>query len=71
MRGSGASAEVRTLCYAMVFPGRKSGFRAGLRLDSLGKTSESAADYEVFPMRIRPTSGPEVRFLARKQYCVT
>ncbi len=29
------------------------------------------ADFEAFPNRIRPKSGPEDRSLARKQYCVT
>jgi hypothetical protein len=29
------------------------------------------ADFEALPTRIRPKSGPEARFPARKQYCVT
>ena len=29
------------------------------------------ADFEVFPTRIRPKSGPEARFPAQKHYCVT
>ncbi len=29
------------------------------------------ADFEVFPIRVRPKSSPEGRLLAREQYCVT
>ncbi len=44
----------------------------------IGKTSKAVlrpvkgrrADFEALPMRIRPTSGPEARFPARKPYCV-
>jgi hypothetical protein len=64
--------------YARVFPGRKSGFRAGLWPES-GRESlkigppagRMPADFEVVPMRIRPKSGTDARFPARKQYCVT
>jgi hypothetical protein len=30
-----------------------------------------AAEFEVFPIAIRPKSGPEAGFPARKQHCVT
>ncbi len=46
----------------------------------VGKVSKSAlrqtegrpeADFDAFPIRIRPKSGPEARFPARRHYCVT
>ncbi len=67
----------RALHYAIVFPGRKSGFRAGMwpgRLQNRPSGQPSAgrrADSECFTIRIRPKSGPEVRFPARSRHCVT
>ncbi len=29
------------------------------------------ADFDIFPVRIRPASGPEARFLPQKHYCAT
>ncbi len=65
-----------TLCYAIVPPGWKSGFGFGFRPDfSRGniKTDPPAglADFEVLPIGIRPISGPEARFRARRQCYVT
>ena len=70
-----------TLRYAIVLPGQKSGFRAGFRPDSnresikigppAGLRPGGGAIFEALPTRIRPKSGPEARFLARKHYCVT
>ena len=67
----------RTLCYPIVFPGRKSGFRAGFRPDSSRENIKVClhtgrrAEFEAFPIRIRSKSVPGVRFPARKHYCVT
>ncbi len=49
-----------------MLPGRKSGFRAGFRLDSVQETLN-----EAFPLGIWPKSGPENRFPDREHYCVT
>ncbi len=65
----------------MVLPGRKSGFWAESRPDSnqeslkigpsAGRPSAGRrADFEAFPIRIRPKSGPQGRFPARKGYCL-
>jgi hypothetical protein len=56
------------LCYALVLPGRKSGFRTGFRPD-FGR-SLVGTDFEAFPIRIRPKSGPEARSPARKHFRV-
>ncbi len=64
-----------TLCYAIVRPGRKSGFRAGFRPDSGreslricplagGPKAGRMAALHAFPIRIRPKSCPEARFPA-------
>ncbi len=62
-----------TLCYAIEFPGRESGFRAGFRPDSRRKFKNRlsgrpkavrTADFEAFPLRNPPQSGPEGRLLA-------
>ncbi len=40
----------------------------------IGKTSKSAgrrADFEAFPIKIWPKSGPKPRFPGRKHFCVT
>jgi hypothetical protein len=59
-----------SLCYAIELPGRKSAFRAGF-----WKAPKSAlrpafgrpeADFGAFPVAVRPKSGPEGRFTARK-----
>ncbi len=59
-----------TLCYAIVLPGRKSGFRAGSgkhRNRPSGRPSAGrTADFEAFPIRNRATSSPEARCPARK-----
>ncbi len=64
------------LCCTIVLPGRKSGFRAGFGRILVGKLehrpsgrpkADRRTDCEVFPIRIREKSGPEARFLARKQ----
>ncbi len=54
------------LCYAIVLPGRTSGFRAGFRPVSGWESTNIGplagrmpSGFEVFPIRIRPTSGPE------------
>jgi hypothetical protein len=65
-----------TLCCSIVLPGRRSVFRAGFRLDSCrensGRRKASRRAYiAVFPFRVRPKSGPEDRFPARKHLCVT
>ena len=65
------------VCYAVVLPGRKSVFRAGFRPDSnresikIGPSAGRRSDFDAFPTRILPKSGPEDRFPARKHYCVT
>ncbi len=61
----------RILFYALVLPDRKSVVRAGFRPDSTREALKMAlrgrrADFEAFPTRIRPKSGPEARFPARK-----
>ncbi len=60
------------LCYAIVLPGRKSGVPARFRPDSsrgsfkIGPPKAGRrADFEVFPIKIWPKSGPEARFPAR------
>ncbi len=60
-------------------PGRRSNFRAGYRQDSnleslnIGPLARPKAGqrvgFEAFPIKIRPTSGPEIRCPARKHYC--
>ena len=66
-----------TLCYAIVLPGRKSSFRVGFPPDSslqsirIGPSTGRRTDFEALPISIRPKSGPEARFLARKHYSVT
>ena len=69
-----------TLCCAIVLPGRKSAFRAGFWPDCYRESTELAlgrpsagrrADFGAFPVAVRPQSGPEGRFPARKHYCVT
>jgi hypothetical protein len=65
------------VCYVIVLPSRRSGFRAGFQPDSnreglrIGLSAGRRADFEVFPTRVRPKSGPEARFPVRKQSCVT
>ncbi len=59
-----------------MFPGRKSGFRAGFRPDSGVENLKidppaGRADFEVFPITIWPKSAPETRFTARKHHCIT
>ncbi len=65
-----------TLCYAMVFEGRKSGFRAAFRPDSNQANVKIGrrADFEAFPIRTRPGSpipGPETLLpnLNHKLHC--
>ncbi len=74
-----------TLCYAIVLPGRKAAFRAGFWPDCYRESTDIGppagpsgrpkagrrADFGVFPIAVRPNCGPEVRFPARKHYCVT
>ncbi len=55
-----------TLCYALVLPGRKSAFRAGIWPDCYREITEIGS-----PAGLRPKSGPEGRFPGRKHYCVT
>ena len=61
------------LCYAILLPGRKPIFRAGIRPDSDRESFEigQKAHSEAFPIGIRPKSGPEIRFPARKHYRLT
>ncbi len=67
------------LCYAIVFPGRKSGFRAAFRQDSSWERPKLGS-----PAGLRPAGRPIMRFYrlesglirpgrppARKHYCVT
>ena len=65
--------ESFTFCYAIVLSGRKSEFRAGFRSDSNRESFRMGllADFEAFPIRIQPNSGPEYWFPSRKQYCIT
>ncbi len=62
----------RPLCYAIIRPGRKSGFRAGFRPDSaresieIGPPAGQRTDFEALPIHTRPKFGPEARFPARK-----
>ncbi len=62
-----------TLGYAIMLPGRKSSFRAGFRPHSNRESLKAGrrADVDAFPIRMRPKSGPEARFPARKHHCVT
>ncbi len=64
---------VSAVVYAVMLLGRKPGFRAGFRPGSSRERLKigPAADFEAFPMRIRPKFKPEARFPARKHYCVT
>ena len=69
-----------TLYYAIVLPGRKSAFRAGFWPDCYrGESTDIGppaglrpagrrADVVSFPVAVRPKSGPEARFSARKHY---
>ncbi len=64
---------LNTLCYAIMLPGRKSGFRAGFRPDYNRENLKIGS-----PAGLRPAGGPilgfsqlESRFQARKHYCVT
>ncbi len=56
---------VHIVCYAIAPPGRKSGLRAGFRVDSMreilkiGPPAGRRADFAAFPIWIRPKSGPE------------
>ncbi len=65
-----------TLRYAIMFPGRKSGSRDGFRPDSnresvkIGPLAGRRADFYVFQIGIRPKSGPEAQFPARRHYCL-
>ncbi len=65
-----------TLYYAMVLPGRKSAFRvrAGFWTDCYRGITEAfgrpGADFGVFPVAVRPKSGPEGRFPDRQHYCI-
>ncbi len=54
-----------------VLPGRTSGFRSGFRLDSSWESAKIGPPAGRRPAGIRPKSGPEARFPARKHYCVT
>ena len=72
------TALLNTLCYAIVLPGRRSGFRAGRFLVGGDQNQLSGrpkagrrGDFDAFPMGILPKSGTETRFHARKHYCVT
>ncbi len=58
---------------AIVLPGRKSAFRARFWSDWYRENTEGqpGADVGAFPVAVRPKSGPEGRFTARKHYCVT
>ncbi len=49
----GRHQVVRTLCYAIVLPGRKSAFRAGFRSDCYRECTEMGP-----PAGLRPTGGP-------------
>ncbi len=44
---------------------------SGPGLGSVGPKAGQRADFEGIPARIRPKSGPEDQFPARKRYCVT
>ncbi len=67
-----------TLCYAIVLPDRKSGFRAELQQDYIregfkigppaGLRPAGGPIFEVFKFGIRPEPGPEARLPARKHY---
>ncbi len=60
-----------------MLPGRKSGFRAGFEPYSnrarikISSPAGRRADFERFPTRIWPKSGPEARLPARLHHCVT
>ncbi len=67
-------------CYAIVLPGWKSGFRAACRRDSnrqnrkigpLAGLRPSGGPILRHSRLVRPKSGPEDRYPARKHYCVT
>ncbi len=71
------SAPRHTPCYAIMLPGRKSAFRPGFWPDCYRENTEVGppkagrwAYFGVFPVAVRPKSGPEGRFMARKHYCV-
>ncbi len=65
----------------MMLPGCKSAFRAGFWPDCYRENTEIGppagpkasrkADFGSFPVAVRLKSGPEGRFPARKNYCVT
>ncbi len=63
-----------TLGYAIMFPGRKSGFRAGCRPDSIRENLKICLpagrrhDFKPFPTRLKPKSNSAARFRARKHY---
>jgi hypothetical protein len=57
-----AKRNKTTLCYAIVSPCRTSGFRETFQIRPSGRPLPLAgrrADFEIFPIRIRPKSGPE------------
>ncbi len=51
----GTKRRLGTLCYAIMLPGQKSGFRAGFRADSNGESLKEG----------------RARFPARRHHCVT
>ncbi len=70
----------QVLCCAIVLPGRQSTFRVGFCRTATGKAPKWAlwpaegwpeGCFCVFPVAIRPKSGPEGRCTARKHYCAT
>jgi hypothetical protein len=66
-----------TLCYAVMLPGRKSAFRAGLRpgwhreSTKIDPPAGRRAHVGAFPVAVRQKSGPEDRSPARNHCCVT
>jgi hypothetical protein len=66
-----------TLCYKILFPCRKSAFQAEFgpscyrESTEIGPPAGRRTDFGVFPVGVRPKSGPEGRFPARKHNCVT
>ncbi len=73
--------HICTLCYAVLLPGWKSGFRAGFHQDSGRENIKIGSPAGLWPaagpilmfahLESDPRSGSESRFPARKHYCVT
>ncbi len=66
------ACPVLALCYAIVLPGRTSGFRAGFRPESSRESLKIGPPAgEVFLIGVWPNSARKLNFWPGKHYCVT